>query len=329
LAHLGGQPKKRGKGLTKPAPLAKLMPLKLVNIDAAQVKAWLKQEAAVRPTRTRLAFNLFRAFCNWCESEESLAGIIAPNAYATRWARDALPRARPRTDCLQREQLPAWFAEVMKIPNTVLSVYLRVLLLTGARKESLAALKWTEVDFRWRTMTIRDKEESKGGEDGTRQIPLTPYVESLLKSLKAINELPPPRFRILHGKQIENDLDAWTPSPWVFTSKLSESGRIHDPNRQHDIACANAEIRGLTLHGLRRSFGTLTEWIDMPIGISAQIMGHKPSATAEKHYRQRPIDLLRYWHTKIEAWILKEAGIEFVSEPANPPPVPNSQVKSV
>ena len=39
-------------------------------------------------------------------------------------------------------------------------------------------------------------------------------------------------------------------------------------------------------------------------------MGHKPSALAEKHYRRRPLDLLRMWHTKIEGWILEQAGIE-------------------
>ena len=41
-------------------------------------------------------------------------------------------------------------------------------------------------------------------------------------------------------------------------------------------------------------------------------MGHKPSAIAEKHYRRRPLDLLRMWHVKIEAWMLEQAGIEFV-----------------
>jgi hypothetical protein len=45
-------------------------------------------------------------------------------------------------------------------------------------------------------------------------------------------------------------------------------------------------------------------------GIVAQIMGYKPSATAERHYKVRPLDLLRAWHTKIEAWILEQAGIE-------------------
>ena len=43
-------------------------------------------------------------------------------------------------------------------------------------------------------------------------------------------------------------------------------------------------------------------------------MGHKPSATAEKHYKVRPLDLLRMWHTKIEAWILEQAGIAFIPQ---------------
>lgn len=47
----------------------------------------------------------------------------------------------------------------------------------------------------------------------------------------------------------------------------------------------------------------------------AQIQGHKPSAIAEKHYRRRPIDLLRMWHDKIEAWMLAQAGIPFMPPP--------------
>ena len=52
----------------------------------------------------------------------------------------------------------------------------------------------------------------------------------------------------------------------------------------------------------------------MPSGVVAQIMGHKPSATAERHYRVRPLDLLRQWHTKLEAWILAEAGVPIPDE---------------
>ncbi len=75
--------------------------------------------------------------------------------------------------------------------------------------------------------------------------------------------------------------------------------------------CA-AALPALSLHGLRRSFGTLSEWVEATAGIVAQIMGHKPSAIAEKHYIQRELDLPHLWHVKIEAWILEQAGIEFV-----------------
>jgi hypothetical protein len=40
-------------------------------------------------------------------------------------------------------------------------------------------------------------------------------------------------------------------------------------------------------------------------------MGHAPNATAEKHYINRPLDLLAVWHGKYEAWILKQAGLRF------------------
>ncbi len=83
-----------------------------------------------------------------------------------------------------------------------------------------------------------------------------------------------------------------------------------EPSIAHRQACAAAGLE-LTLHGLRRSFGTLSEWLEIPAGVVAQIQGHKPSATAEKHYRVRPLDLLRVHHQRIEAWMLEQAGIEF------------------
>jgi hypothetical protein len=45
--------------------------------------------------------------------------------------------------------------------------------------------------------------------------------------------------------------------------------------------------------------------------INSPIQGHKPSATAEKHYKRRPLDLLRVHHERIEAWILEQAGVQF------------------
>lgn len=64
----------------------------------------------------------------------------------------------------------------------------------------------------------------------------------------------------------------------------------------------------------------LGEWpavvLDVPVGIVAQIQVHKPSATAEKHYTVRPLELLALHHERIEAWILEQAGIVFDAKAA-------------
>jgi hypothetical protein len=45
--------------------------------------------------------------------------------------------------------------------------------------------------------------------------------------------------------------------------------------------------------------------------VSAQIQGHAPQGVREQNCIRRALDLLRVHHEKIEAWILKEAGIDF------------------
>ena len=56
--------------------------------------------------------------------------------------------------------------------------------------------------------------------------------------------------------------------------------------------------------------------VPTPVGVVAQIQGHKPSATAEKHYTVRPLELLRLHHEKIEAWMLEQAGVTFDAKAA-------------
>jgi integrase len=308
VSKAGGELRTRGKrkgdsATTQPGILRPLLVLPLSRIDAPLVRDWLKGEAAKRPTHARLALNLLRAFLNWCAEKPEYQPFTNANACPPRLARDELPKKGVKDDCLQREQLPAWFANVQAIQNPVISTYLQVALLTGARREEVASIRWEDVDFTWQTLTIKDKVE------GERTIPLTPYVANLLRNLKARSEVAPPVPRRL--RQSGEPVPVWKPSQWVFYSPSAASGRLQEPRIQHNKACAAAGIEGMTIHGLRRSFGTLSEWVECPVGVVAQIQGHKPSATAEKHYRRRPIDLLRMWHTKIEGWILEQAGIAF------------------
>ena len=292
--------KENGKTLTAGA-LASLAGLPLSELTKERVTEWILAETPKRPTQTALAFRLLRAFLNWCESKPEFKGLAASDACDSSLSKQYLPEVATKQDCLQREQLRLWFDAVKGIPNPTIAAYLQGLLITGARRNELASLQWEDVDFQWNSLTIRDKVE------GERTIPLTPYLASILKDLKRRNDTPPTVRRLKALKENGND---WTPSPWVFSSQTSATGRLEEPSIAHRKAIAAAGLPPVSLHGLRRSFNTLSEWVEVPAGVVSQIMGHKPSATAEKHYKVRPLDLLRMWHTRIEAWILEQAGIE-------------------
>lgn len=312
LAQPGGEPKKRGKGKTKAGVLFPLMSVRLSDVTADKLKEWQRQEAEARANNARQGFEMFRAFWRWCASRAEYAKVIDVDAVEGKELRDEVPGRKAKgEDCLQREQLATWFREVRKL-SPVQSAYLQVTLLTGRRREEIAPLRWDDVDFKWRSLHIKDKV------DGESTIPLPPYLASILLDLKRRNDTPPPPTRILAGKRIANDLDSWKPSPWVFSSPTAASGRIEEPREAHNRALAAAGLPHLSIHGLRRSFGTLAEWVECPAGVVAQIQGHKPSGTREKRYIRRPLDLLRMWHTRIEAWILEQAGIEQPKETAKP-----------
>ena len=293
LTRSGGEASKRGtrgRGITIAGPLHPLLPLALRDLTAPVIERWAAREAQTRPTAARLAWRLLKAFLGWCAEQPDYAPVLSSiNPAKTKKAREALGKAKAKDDSLLKEQLPAWFAAVRGIGNPTVAAYLQTLLLTGARPGEVLAMRWDDLNTQWRGLTIRDKVE------GERLIPLTPYVHHLLANLPRRNG-------------------------WVFASNRAALDRpdgapLTEPNHAHDRVCTVAGIDGLTLHGLRRSFKSLTEWLEIPAGVVAQIMGHKPSATAEKHYTVRPLDLLRVHHERIETWVLEQAAIKF--EPAN------------
>jgi len=283
LSAAGGEKYKRGTGITQPGPLYKFMKLPLRDLSAPAIEAWAAREGKTRPTVARLAWRCLKAFLGWCAEQPKYAQMLPnTNPAKTKKARESLGKPGTKSDALERGQLPAWFGAVTKIHNPVVAAALQTMLLTGARPGEVLSLCWDDINTQWKSIQIRDKVE------GTREIPATPYVLQLLGALPRRNG-------------------------YVFAGLRREI--VAYPTEPHTRACTSAGLEGLTLHGLRRSFKSLTEWLDIPAGVVAQLMGHKPSATAEKHYTVRPLDLLRIHHERIEAWILAQAGVKFGAEP--------------
>lgn len=304
-ARQGGEKITRGrrpgmKAKREPGILRPVLLLPLSQITDETIKGWVKTNHGRRPVRTRLALSFLGTFFRWCEESKDYRGNVSESALkACATEKRKMPQAGARTDCLQREQLPTWFDHVKRLPPVV-SAYLQIGLLTGARREELAGLRWDDVDMQWDSLTIRDKVE------GHRTIPLTPYAKGLILELRALNNREP---SVRYLKTLQGRGEEWKPSEYVFFSKRAKGGRITEPNIALSKVTTAAGLPDLSMHGLRRSFKSLSEWCEVPAGVVAQIMGHKPSAIAEKHYTVRPLDLLRKWHAGIEAWVLSQAGI--------------------
>lgn len=283
MAAPGGEKKKRGKGTTRPGPLFPLMALTLSELTEDALKAWFDREALAGKHQAARALMMFRGFLRWCAARPEYRALVDRNAGTAASIVEALPSSIRRTDALEAAQVPGWWAGVEQLDNRTASVYLRALLLTGARREEMAALRWENLDFRWRKLTIADKVEA------TRTIPLTDYLTWLLGTLPRVKD-----------------------NEFVFASR-GKGGRITDTRASHAKALLSAGIQGLTTHGLRRSFSLLGEAAGAPAGAIAQVMGHKPSATAEG-YRPRSIDALRPFLQQVERHILELAGVKFDPE---------------
>ena len=278
MAAPGGEKKKRGQGTTRPGPLYPLLALPLAGVNEDTLKSWYDREALTGKHQAARALMMFRGFLRWCAARPEYRELTDREAGKAAAIVESLPSSTRRTDALEAAQVLGWWAGVEQLSNRTASAYLRALLLTGARREELAALTWANVDFQWRKLTIADKVDS------TRTIPLSPYMAQMLATLPRLGS-------------------------YVFAS-TGKAGRITDTRSSHAQALKHAGINHLTVHGLRRSFSLLGEAAGAPAGAIAQVMGHKPSATAEG-YRPRSIDALRPFLEQIEAHILNLAGVQF------------------
>ncbi|MCJ9253878.1 tyrosine-type recombinase/integrase [Acinetobacter baumannii] len=264
----------------KPQPIYELLDIKLSELTKDVFVEWLERNNEFRKTSTSKSYRLVRAFLNWCEQEKLYSNIIPTDSYSSKKVKRGVQKTKAKNDCLLKEQLKPWFDEVLNIENKKIAVILIFALLTGARKNEILTLEWKDIDFKWKTIKLKDKVMDEG-----RVIPLTRYIETNLLELQRNQD-----------------------SIYVFSSSKSETGHIVNPYKELEKIRKNLRIQ-ITIHGLRRSFETLSGWIQLPKGVTHQITGHKADSITEKHYTVRPIDMLRMHMQGYEDWLLEKANL--------------------
>ena len=168
------------------------------------------------------------AFFNWLAEKEYVAG----NPCSGIKKRD---KAGPRDRCLS----PAELAEVWRATETPTDHHLitRLLLLTGARRDEIGALKWSEVDLTKRKIRL-PKERVKAGRK-TRKGHTIFLSEPAAAILANIARRPGKDF--VFGRDQTSSFSGWSRAKLALDARLSE-----------------AMPEAWTLHDLRRTFSTLT-----------------------------------------------------------------------
>lgn len=172
------------------------------------------------------AFRMVRAVYNTALKINESLGVNPTVAV------DWFPETR-RKAAVPSQSLARWWIEVQAIANPVRRDYLKFVLFTGLRRNDAATVRWEHIDWGRRALLVP---APKGGR--AFELPLSDILMELLRRRESCFET--------HA--------VFPRSPWVFPAQ-SRSGHISEPREELSV--------GFTIHGLRNTFITVAESLDI------------------------------------------------------------------
>lgn len=188
------------------------------------------------------------------------------------------------------------FASAEELPLLLQSIaaspardYFLMLLLTGARKSNVLAMRWDELDLAGAAWRIP---RTKNG---------TPQVVHL--SSEAI--------LVLKARKAERDKDD-APSPFVFPG-AGKSGHYEEPKRAWAGVLSRAGVADLRIHDLRRTLGSWQAKTGASLVVIGKSLGHK-SQQSTQIYARLDLDPVRQSVNTATSAILEAAGVKSTAD---------------
>lgn len=183
-----------------------------------------------------------------------------------------------RQTLIKSHQLADWYKATLQLNNETTRDYLHLILFTGLRRSEASRLKWTDIDFKDKTLTISETKNHQ-----VHTLPLSFFLYELLT-------------RRYEAKD----------SPYVFPSE-SERGYLIEPKTAVKRVC---ELSGVTftLHDLRRTFITIAESLDIPGYALKRLLNHKDPNDVTAGYIVSDVERLRAPMQQITYFILEKTG---------------------
>lgn len=170
------------------------------------------------------------------------------------------------------------------------SAYFIASLSTGARPGEMDALRWPQVDFKSRSITVDHAIERA---DGGRPLSIGLTKTGNRRDVEMTDVLVA-ALRRHRKQQAARRLAAgplWTVDPrWDDLVFTSEVGTPIDPSharRDFKKVCAKAGVPALSLYEMRHTVASLMVDADVPLREVADLLGHKDLEMVVKRYRHR------------------------------------------
>ena len=153
---------------------------------------------------------------------------------------------------------------------------IRLLVLTGCRRNEVLGLRWEDVDFEAGELRLRDTKT------GARLVPLTPPAAEVLVDLPRVSG-----------------------NPWVFPGKKRGTHQ-RNINDSWDRIRRHAGLHGVRLHDLRHSFASRALAMGESLSMIGKLLGHTQVQTTMRYLHlasdktsatPSPLDLLEFPRT--------------------------------
>jgi integrase len=232
--------------------------------------------------RANYAMRVLRAVYNFALDYYEVQGkaVLYENPVKRLSQARAWHKIKGRTDYIKADELPLFFSGIEKIENPTIRDYFLLVLFTGLRRQEAARLKWENVNWTAKTITITDTKNSD-----PLELPLSDYLYDLLQRRKE------------NGGTTE----------WVFPG-TGKNGFLVEPKLQLK-RLKDASGLNFSIHGLRRTFVTIAEGIDLSAYAIKRLVNHRQSEQdITGRYIMKDVERLREPVQKIADYILAKGG---------------------
>ena len=189
-----------------------------------------------------------------------------------------LPR---RQTIIPDHKLHSWYQAVLSLRSKVTRDYLLLVILTGLRRNEAATLRWTDIDFESRVLTVRG-EIAKNHQE--HRLPMSDFIFALLSQRRA----------------------ASPESEFVFPGREKNRPMV-DPGHMVALVVARSGCN-FVIHDLRRVFLTTAEKLEVPHYFLKKLANHVSAADVTSGYIVVHVERQRQYMSKISEHLVLLMG---------------------